>query len=282
MTIPTPRPITVFGNAMTAALWVAVCAMTPEFIWRGARVVAHHFSWGDAVSALLIGLILTFCIEPAMERARHALFGHKHGGPEAYSPLFAAAAGVAFALASVCLHDAMTAFLATHAEQHDLRKAGLALGLQIALSWAIVPFCTTLAWLAAAKDRAAWPAGVVALLMPFGAAWIFGWSLADTMTTALPCTAFLLLGYRLLRDTPAERVFPRAARGILWVGLAWLLLAHLVDMLLAASHLTAFRLYTWQELWIDLRFYLGWCMGLLLAPFPFRLGHGTAKPLHSH
>lgn len=265
------RPATLFGNTVTAALWVAVCAMTPEFIWRGARIVIHHFDWGDAAAALMIGLILAFCIEPAMERGRQMLFGHNNGGHGSYSPLFAAAAGIAFALASVCLHDAITAFLATHAAQ-PLRQASLAEGLRVALSWAVVPFCTTLAWLAAARGRAARLMGVIGLLTPLAAAWEFNWSLADTLTTFLPCTAFLALGYRALRRGPAERLFPRAARAIALAGGLWLLLASTVDWLFAVSHATGFRLYNGTELWIDLRFYLGWCMGLLLAPFPFRQG----------
>lgn len=269
------RPITILGNSLTAALWIAVCAATPEFIWRGARIVVHHFSWADATAALMIGLILTFCIEPAMERARHALFGEKHEAHHPYSPLFAATAGIAFGVASVCLHDAMTAFLALHAQDHAVRHAGLLNGLRIALSWAVVPFFTTLAWLAAARRRLAWPMGLLGLLSPLGAAWVFSWSPANTLTTFIPCTAFLILGYRALRQMPAERLFPRAARSIAWAGPLWLMTAVAVDALFAATHWTSFRLYSESgpELWIDARFYAGWCMGLLLAPFPF----GKAK-----
>lgn len=265
------RPLTVLGNSLTAALWIAVCATTPEFIWRGARVVAHHFSWGDATAALMIGLILAFCIEPAMERARHAMFGAKPGDHRSYSPLFAASAGIAFGIASVCLHDAMTAFLALHASEPALRHAGLVNGLRIALAWAVVPFCTTLAWLAAARGRLVRPMGLLGLLSPLAAGWVFSWSLADTLTTFIPCTAFLLLGYRALRRGPPDRLFARTARGIAWAEPLWLVaaVAVAVDGIFAATHATGFRLYTGSELWIDARFYAGWCMGLLLAPFPF-------------
>jgi hypothetical protein len=263
------RPATVLGNSLTVALWIAVCATTPEFIWRGARVVSHHFSWADATAALMIGLVLAFCIEPAMERARHFLFGHGHERHRSYSPLFAAAAGIAFGIASVCLHDAMTAFLALHAKEQAVRHAGLVNGLRIAVSWAVVPFFTTLAWLAAARRRLVWPMGVLGALAPLGAGWVFSWSPGDTLTTFIPCTAFLILGYRALRTGPVERLFPHAARGIAWAGLLWLVAALLLDALLAASHWTGFRLYSGAELWVDARFYAGWCMGLLLAPFPF-------------
>lgn len=266
------RPLTVLGNSLTAALWIAVCAATLEFIWRGARIVIHHFSWADAAAALMIGLILAFCIEPAMERARHLLFGNRHESHQPYSPLFAAAAGIAFGVASVCLHDAMTAFLALHAQDHAVRHAGLLNGLRIALSWAVVPFVTTLAWLAAARGRLAWPMGLLGLLAPVAAGWVFSWSPADTLTTFIPCTAFLLLGYRALRHAPPDRLFPRAARSIAWAGPLWLVTAVTVDALFAATHWTGFRLYTGSELWIDARFYAGWCMGLLLAPFPFNRG----------
>lgn len=274
------RLATLLGNCLTAALWIAVCAATPEFIWRGARAVSHHFSWGDAGAALLIGLILAFCIEPALERGRHLLFGHAPGEPHGvpYSPLFAAAAGIGFALASVCLHTAMTAFLASHAADGTTRHAGLVNGLQIAGAWAVVPFVTTLAWLAAARGRLVRPMAVLGLLAPWGAGWVFSWSLADTLTTFIPCTAFLALGYRALARAPAERLFPLAARGIAWAGPLWLAAAVVVDGGLALSHATSFRLYNGSELWIDARFYAGWCMGLLLAPFPFATG--AARPRH--
>ncbi|HTH99507.1 MAG TPA: hypothetical protein VL752_01065 [Acidisoma sp.] len=271
------RPAAVLGNSLTAALWIAVCAATPEFIWRGARVVSHHFSWADAAAALMIGLILAFCIEPAMERARNLLFGGKQEGHRQYSPLFAAAAGIAFGLASVCLHDAITSFLALHAEEHAVRHAGLVNGLRIALSWAVVPFFTTLAWLAAARRRLVWPMGLLGVLSPVGAAWVFSWSASDTLTTFIPCTAFLALGYRALRRGPTERLFPQAARSIAWAGPLWLAAAVVVDGVLVASHVTGLRLYNGPELWVDARFYAGWCMGLLLAPFPFGRGSSSAR-----
>ena len=48
----------------------------------------------------------------------------------------------------------------------------------------------------------------------------------------------------------------------------WLLLALPIDLLLRLSHPDAWQIYRSGEAWIDLRFYIGWSLGLLLAPSP--------------
>ncbi len=64
---PSVRRIHVGIDILIAALWIAICAAAPEFIWRGAFVIIDHAQWGDLVAAALIGLILAFFIEPAVD-----------------------------------------------------------------------------------------------------------------------------------------------------------------------------------------------------------------------
>src|SRR5215472_15149800 len=60
----------------------------------------------------------------------------------------------------------------------------------------------------------------------------------------------------------------RCAPVVVVIGAAWLLLALVIDLLLRLSHPDAWQIYRSGEAWIDLRFYIGWSLGLLLAPAP--------------
>ena len=60
----------------------------------------------------------------------------------------------------------------------------------------------------------------------------------------------------------------RCAPVVAVIGAAWLLLALPIDLLLRLSHPDAWQIYRSGEAWIDLRFYIGWSLGLLLAPSP--------------
>ena len=258
-------------HAVIASTWIAVCATTPEFIWRGARIVARHFSWTDLASAIFIGLILAFCIEPAMERLRHRFSSLAATHPDdlpTQSPVFAAAMGLAFALASVCLHDAITAFLSADGEDHAVRNAGLVTGIEIASAWTIVPFLISLAWLSSGRRRLRVPLGILAALSPMIAGDLFSWSVPDTITTEVPCLAILLLGYRAMAAGGGKEALSRCAGSIAWFAPAWLVGAMLLTYCLGWFGLTRLHFYTISEAWIDARFYFGWAIGLLLVPVP--------------
>jgi hypothetical protein len=259
------------ADTVIASIWIAVCAATPEFIWRGGRVVARHFSWSDLASALFIGLILAFCIEPAMERARD-FFSRKSQTHSdhlpASRPLFAAAMGLAFAVSSVCLHDAITAFLSANSEDHVVRSSGLVTGIRLASAWAMVPFFISLAWLSAGRHLLRIPLGLLAAVSPLIAAQLFSWSVQDTITTELPCVVILMLGYREIAIGRGAQVFLRCSGTIAWLAPAWLASALLFDYCFDLLRLSRFELYNIQEFWVDARFYFGWMIGLRLAPLP--------------
>jgi hypothetical protein len=54
--------------ALIVAFWVAICAAAPEVIWQGLRIAAGHLTRADLLSALLLGLILAFFVEPLLRR----------------------------------------------------------------------------------------------------------------------------------------------------------------------------------------------------------------------
>jgi hypothetical protein len=266
------------ASAAASALWIAICAAAPEFIWRGLRLTLGHLDRPTLIAALLIGLFLAFFVEPAIERLRGLLYGASHHAPDHHglatsrqrSALFAALVGLSFAFASVCLHAAMTAYIAERAGEHGPTSAGLESAIGLTTAWAIVPFAVTLAWLAHDRLWRAAPLGLAATASPFLTAWLFDWTTRDLVTTAIPCLVILLLGYRRVAHEPSERAFVRCAWSVARAAAIWLVFALLVDAILAALRLDRLALYDSPSFWIDVRFYIGWTLGLLFAPFPHR------------
>lgn len=146
--------------ALICAFWISICAAAPEFIWQGLNLALGHVTRVDMLAALLIGLVLAFFIEPVMERVRDLLSISQHRHPAERRPhdvLFTACLSLVFALTSICLHEAMTAFVANRDAQAAGHDPGLSAGIVLTISWAIVPFAVTIAWLAVqsslARDR---------------------------------------------------------------------------------------------------------------------------------
>src|SRR4051794_41677562 len=90
-------------------LWVSVCAFSPELIWQGFVLLRGHFGAAEAVSALFVGTLFAFFVEPVMERLKA---GHWAPAPgPTGGVLFAALGSVAFGGGVVCIHKAVGAFL---------------------------------------------------------------------------------------------------------------------------------------------------------------------------
>jgi hypothetical protein len=250
----------------TAAIWVAVCAASPELIWRGLQVSLRHLTRADLLAALAIGLVLAFFVEPGMHRLRRLLDGaHDADPPARPHALVTAVVSLAFALASVCLHEAITTFAAGDGQHTD--EAGVLAAFALVAAWAAVPFCVTLAWLSAPWPWLGIPMAALAAMSPLVAGWAFHWSVLGIVATEITALAILLLGLRAVPRLPEARLFRRCAAIVAGVAAAWLLLVLLAD---ALSHALGSRpLYGLARAGIDLRFYLGWVVGLLLAPFPY-------------
>jgi hypothetical protein len=260
------RLMLVAASTLIAACWVAICAAAPEFIWQGLWLAWHHVTRAELLSALLVGVVLAFFVEPLMERLRGLRHGHS-GRRVSGSALFTAALSLVFALASIALHDAMTAFVS---EQESAAHGGLAGAISLTMAWAIVPFAVTLAWLCLPNLWLAMPMAIAGALSPCFAGWLFAWSLRSVFTTAVPSLLILGLGYWQMARRPEPAGFAPRARSVASIALAWLALALLVDLALGWLRLDRFKLYGPSGLWTDVRFYLGWSLGLLLAPSPYQ------------
>jgi hypothetical protein len=255
--------------AIVAALWVAVCAAAPEFVWQGLRIAQGHLNSTDLAAALLLGAVLAFFVEPAMRRLHDLVTRERHREPgERGNPLFAAGLGLAFALVSVAVHDALAAFISARGAGHAGPGSGLEAALLLAAAWAVVPAAVGLAWLAAGCRWLKLPLGLLAAGSAGIAGWLFSWSRQEVITTAIPCLVILGLGYRRVASGPRRGAFARCAPVVAGVAAVWLSAAVLLDIVLGSAGFAGPRLYPAADFWIDVRFYLGWTLGLLLAPSP--------------
>jgi len=255
-----------------SSLWIAICAAAPELIWRGAQIALSHVSLEDLLSALLIGLVLAFFIEPMMERLRHLLSRGRHPDTtddKPHNPLFTGGVSLVFAFASVCLHEAMTAYVSGHGADQSAAHTGLAAGIALTIAWAMVPFFITLAWLSARNLRVTVPLGILAGASTFIAGWLFSWTPQDVIATAIPCVLILCLGYRQAIKEPRRRVLMRCTYIVAVVAAIWLALSLLLLLIPDFAGSDRFRLYKLPQIWVDARFYFGWVLGLALAPSPY-------------
>ncbi|HME27587.1 MAG TPA: hypothetical protein VKI44_40740 [Acetobacteraceae bacterium] len=270
---------TLAGTAIViSAFWVSICAAAPEFIWQGLHLAVGHLNRTELLGALLIGIVLAFFVEPVMEHIRVLLSRPRHQQRSDHQPsnaLFAASLALAFALTSVCLHEAMTAFVSERGGAPAAPDAGLAAGIELTVAWAIVPFAVTIAWLTVRPRWLAVPTGGFAIAASYLTGWLFNWPLQSVITTTIPCLVILAMGYRHMLRTPSERALARCARSVACVAATWLIMAMVFDAGMPLVHLGRFELYDAAGFWMDVRFYIGWTFGLTLAPPPYREAGST-------
>ena len=257
-------------SAVISALWVAICAAAPEFIWQGLRIGLGHFTRADLLSALLIGVILAFFVEPLMRRIDDLLSWDRYRDTrKPRSALFTASLSLSFALASVGVHHALTAFVSDADPEHmAVRSSGLPAALSLTIEWGIVPWAITLAWLSVQSSWLKLPMGIFAAASAVIAEWLFSWSWLQMTTTAIPCLLILSLGYRSIITQSKRFTFAYCAPSVAVVAASWLTITLLIDTLLGFYELPQFKLYSAADFWMDLRFYLGWILGLILVPLP--------------
>jgi hypothetical protein len=263
-------------STAVSALSIAICAAAMELLWQGLLLVSHHISRVDVLSSLLVGLVLAFLVDPLMDRIRQALPWHRRHEAASPSsernPLFTMCIGIAFAFVSVCLHSALTSFVAGPQGHGSADFEALGAAVTLTTAWAFVPFFVTLAWVGAENRWTKVPLGFVATISPLFAGWLFSWAWQNVVITALPCIPILFLGYRHALKERRHRGFSPYARTVICVATIWLAATALVQSVLHLLAIDPFGFNSHLEFWIDARFYVGWTLGLVMTPFPFHSG----------
>jgi hypothetical protein len=258
-----------FVNGLFFALWVAVCAASPEFIWQGLLSLFSHFLPRDAVTALLIGAILAFFVEPILVR----LHGPGDHSSHQKTPAFATCEALAFAFVAVCMHEAITGYVAAgHA--HTQASENLVRALTQVVEWAAIPFLVTIAWIAARGPRwLAWPTAGAAAIASYASGVALGWNLRELLTTLIPSMLILIAGHQQWKAA----TFKRCARITAMIALVWLVAAGALQTVLSVAHVTSFQIYDTTNFFVDMRFYIGWVTGLVVAP---ALVDAPRRPAH--
>jgi hypothetical protein len=258
-------PLRRASNGFFFALWVAVCAAAPEFLWQGVISLLGHFSFTDAAAALLIGAILAFFVDPVLERVRALGSDSAHRRAEK-SPAFAACEALSFAVVAVCVHESITVYVAA---SHSNAQASdnLAKAVAQALQWAALPFVIAIAWLAARGPRVmAGTAAVLAIIVGYVCGVVFEWEARVLVTSLIPAALILTAGCFIVREQWDPSTFRRCARATGVIALTWLVVTGALQTVLWLAHAQTLRIYESAEFWSDLRFYIGWVTGLVVAP----------------
>lgn len=247
------------------SVWVSVCSVAPEFLWQGWLTVTHHFSWVSAGNVLLVGTIVAFFVEPLVERLRAMRL---HVVPKQRNPAHATFAAFGFAVLAVLVHEAITSFVST-SYAGNREESGLFAALSDVLQWSSIPFTVTIAWLCLRRSGwIRWSTLLLASGMVFSLGFISEWSIQDTFTTAIPCACILFAGLLVMRRHAAQLALSRCAQLIAIVACIWLVTAGLVQSGLSLFAPETWHFYSWTEYTIDFRFYVGWVIGLAVAPRP--------------
>ncbi len=250
-------------NIFFFATWVAICSASPELIWQGLLTVVQHFSWSAAGSVLFVGAIVAFFVEPLTERLRFMRLdvSHKHR-----TTTHATLAAFSFAVLAVLVHEAITSYVSAANAHHG--KDSLASAIEEVLQWSCIPFMVTVAWLCAHKKRwLSFPAVFAALLTIPLIGVVFAWDLNDIFTTTVPCTCILLAGFISKQKSGEPWNLSRCVKLTAVIALIWLASSGLLQLALLLASKTLV-IYSWSEYTIDIRFYVGWVIGLAIAPKP--------------
>jgi hypothetical protein len=249
------------------ALWVSICSAAPEFIWQGLLQLGGHLTLFNLYAVMLIGPILAFFVEPILQRIRSRRWDvDEHGGQGVLASVVFA---LAFGVAAVAVHECMNAYVGGGEHLQSQRRDSLGRAVDLILQWALVPFGVTLAWFGARHGRRLGGcAAALAFLWAVAVGWHYEWDWRDIAVSAVLGGLIGVFGVRRIargwsHDTFRELAF---GTGLLVVGFTSVGL--LVQLPLSLAGVTSWHVYNFRELFEDLRFYLGWVLGLLIAPNP--------------
>jgi hypothetical protein len=227
----------------------------------------------------LIALLLAFFVEPLTERIKTKSWELKHQSTK--TSVYTAITALAFAITAVSVHEAMNAYLggqqvADHAKQANLPKA-----MEQIHEWASIPFVVTIMWFAPRTGRRfSLAAGILTCLWVIAIGFYYVWEWRDIIRTAVPSAAISVVGVLSISASWDKQTPAQLASLIALVALCWFVVLGVAQGA-AWSFGASVRIYTWEEFGEDFRFYLGWALGVAVAPSPLRASAATS-PRRGH
>jgi hypothetical protein len=262
-------PLSRAVNCVAFAFWVSICAAAPEIIWRGFVNLASHLTLSEVYSAILIALLLAFFVEPLMERIRTKSWELKHQSVSA--SIYTAITALLFGITAVSVHEAMNAYLGGGQTTDDVKHANLLRAMDQVSEWALIPFVVTIGWFAARMDRRFLIAvGILTGLWVVAVGFYYEWDWRDIIRTGVPSVAIAMLGARLTAATWDERTSVQLAYLTGLVAVCWIAVVGVFQGAAWSFGASSEQIYMWSEFGEDFRFYLGWALGVAIAPSPVR------------
>lgn len=259
---------------ITFALWVSICSAAPEIIWEGFNIMSGHFGKAQIYSIIFVAALLVFFVEPLIERMRNGSWEVEHRN--ARNLLYTAIISLTFSIAAVCIEEAMNAYLSGEyvtAAADQAKQANLIRAIEQVREWASIPFIVIATWFVASIGR--WFASFVAALTCVAIVVIgvsYGWEWRVIITAAIPSCVINVIGCMFVSRHWNNKTFPALAGLTASVAGCWFILAGLVLGCANLFGISDFYLYTWTGFFEDFRFFLGWALGLAIAPNPLAAG----------
>jgi hypothetical protein len=265
-------PLSRVVNCVAFAFWVSICAAAPEIIWRGFVNLASHLTASVVYSVILIALLLAFFVEPLMERIRTKSLELKHQSVR--TSAYTAITALLFGITAVSVHEAMNAYVGGGEIADDARHANLLRAMDQVSEWALVPFVVTIGWFAARMDRRlSLPAGIITCLWVIAVGFYYEWEWRDIIRTGVPSVAIAVLGARLISADWDERTSVQLAYLTGLLAVCWVALVGVIQGAAWSFGASSLSIYRGEEFGEDFRFYLGWALGVAIAPSPLRAVH---------
>lgn len=262
------------GRASWFALfvvWASVCAFAPEAIWQGFKLFVEGFGAAEILTVVSIGVLFTFFVEPLTKRLRTGRLqaATTSAGDGSGTLLLGVLRSLITGVILVCVHESMAAFFGGGHVGEQVKWVRLSQAISQALEWSSIPAAIAVAWLVVVLRRqAAIPATSLACLWTMVVGLIWGWSRQElVMTSIIGCLIAAAGTWEVLRASHLALTV-RLARMVVVVSVGCIAAALLIQLIMGWFSGSAVRFCTMANAAEDLRFYLGWSLGLMFSPDP--------------
>lgn len=268
-------------DILLISLWAGVCASVPEVIWQGGRLLLAHGDHEEfLISSLLVGLMLAFFVEPLIERFKARSWAAHH---EAQSWTFVTIlVSVVFGMVTVCIHQCIESLLHNGGGAGEAHKtAGLHEAIRIAVQWSFVPTIFTATWFVGLRNRTLGNGLIpVASGLAFAvAAFVFHWHVYNAVASTL---VGLLTSIVVINPVAARPRLYQGSNDSLRLSLTAGLCFAACTLVLATINTSVVRIdYDGLDYGEDVRFYLGWAIGLSFLPNPYRAASPAGAARHA-
>src|SRR5262249_32858801 len=142
----------------------------------------------------------------------------------------------------------------------------------------LIPLLVTILWFAARGNwRLSLAAGMLTCLWVVAVGFHYDWAWRDIVRTAIPCVAITIFGALSIGASREQQSFLWLASLTALVALCWFAVLGVAQGVTWLFDIGRVPIYSWDEFGEDFRFYLGWALGLAVAPNPERAFEPTSR-----